>query len=601
MIRGHSRHGSRFKNTASIFSLNFVNSQTLSPAITFSRANNATYISSTGMVEFAQANMIMQSEKFNTSPNSPVRSTVTEDITIAPDGAITGNKIVATAVANTHSIQQNATCVSGMMYTLSVYAKAAEYNFVSLIPGSTPFGVDQWATFNLSTGEVSSTGTTNVSPTITNVGNGWYRVTVSATAIATSISNSWALCYFPTDPGTRNPSYTGDAVSGIYIWGAQVNPDGIQNYIATTTTEYYAPRFDFDPATLVCRGLLIEEARTNSILQSQNFSTTWTTATATVVANDVTSPSGDIDADALVDDATINAHAVTQTVTTTAVHWAYSCFVKAGTRNWVYFRTINSAAANIRTWFDVSTGTVGTQQAGTTGTIQAYPNGWYRCTMIVSAPFVGANAFFISAASADNSTSYLGDSTKALYLWGAQAEMAVTSAGYPTSYIPTTTATATRPRDIATMTGINFSSWYNQTEGTVAVNIQWEGLKLASSQTILQIDDGTTANRIVFAASSSNSLLNVVTSAGVGTNVLTPATTYVAATSYKHAFAVSNLDFQLAINGTLGTQVTTGAMPISVNALRFGTNITTFASIWFQSLAYYPTRLPNATLQAITA
>lgn len=590
MIRGHSRHGSRFKNTASIFSLNFVNSQTLSPAITFSRANNATYISSTGMVKFAQANMIMQSEKFNTSPNSPVRSTVTEDITIAPDGAITGNKIVATAVANTHSIQQNATCVSGMMYTLSVYAKAAEYNFVSLIPGSTPFGVDQWATFNLSTGEVSSTGITNVSPTITNVGNGWYRVTVSATAIATSVSNSWALCYFPTDPGTRNPSYTGDAVSGIYIWGAQVNPDGIQNYIATTTTEYYAPRFDFDPVTLVCRGLLIEEARTNLLLYSEQFdNAVWTKGVGLVVTADTTvAPNGATTGDTVTADSSISIYQGVTSVIGTA--YTQSMYIKAGGGNpatSLLFRDDTGAGRNITV--NPATGVV-TSPSGTliSSGSTSFGNGWYRIYMSYLADTTTVRGL-IRPSSAGLAQTF--------FVWGAQTEIGA----FSTSYIPTATATATRPRDIATMTGINFSSWYNQTEGTVAVNIQWEGLKLASSQTILQIDDGTTANRIVFAASSSNSLLNVVTSAGVGTNVLTPATTYVAATSYKHAFAVSNLDFQLAINGTLGTQVTTGAMPISVNALRFGTNITTFASIWFQSLAYYPTRLPNATLQAITA
>lgn len=590
MIRGHSRHGSRFKNTASIFSLNFVNSQTLSPAITFSRANNATYISSTGIIKFAQANMIMQSEKFNTSPNSPVRSTVTEDITIAPDGAITGNKIVATAVANTHSIQQNATCVSGMMYTLSVYAKAAEYNFVSLIPGSTPFGVDQWATFNLSTGEVSSTGTTNVSPTITNVGNGWYRVTVSATAIATSVSNSWALCYFPTDPGTRNPSYTGDAVSGIYIWGAQVNPDGIQNYIATTTTEYYAPRFDFDPVTLVCRGLLIEEARTNLLLYSEQFdNAVWTKGVGLVVTADTTvAPNGATTGDTVTADSSISIYQGVTSVIGTA--YTQSMYIKAGGGNpatSLLFRDDTGAGRNITV--NPATGVV-TSPSGTliSSGSTSFGNGWYRIYMSYLADTTTVRGL-IRPSSAGLAQTF--------FVWGAQTEIGA----FSTSYIPTATATATRPRDIATITGINFSSWYNQTEGTVAVNIQWEGLKLASSQTILQIDDGTTANRIVFAASSSNSLLNVVTSAGVGTNVLTPATTYVAATSYKHAFAVSNLDFQLAINGTLGTQVTTGAMPISVNALRFGTNITTFASIWFQSLAYYPTRLPNATLQAITA
>jgi hypothetical protein len=403
--------------------------------------------------------------------------------------------------------------------------------------------------------------------------------------------------------GVIRPSSAGLAQT-FFVWGAQTNVGTLQSYIATTTTAYYGPRFDYDPITLVCKGLLIEEARTNSIRNN--------TGVGVVAGTPGTLPTNW---------ATNTSAGLTQTTSAafvengiTYVDVSYSGTATSSVTAFIAFETVSVAASVSQVW-TTSTYVTLTNRGG--APVVSLGGREYSGTSVLlgldtSVITPGSGALSVNRSSV---TSTLAQATTAFFRPTIELTFVNLTAydftlrlglpqlelgAFATSVIPTATATATRPRDTATMTGINFSSWYNQTEGTVAVNIQWEGLKSTSSQTILQIDDGTTANRIVFAASSSNSLLNVVTSASVATNVLTPANTYVAATSYKHAFAVSNLDFQLAINGTLGTQVTTGAMPISVNALRFGTNLSTFASIWFQSLAYYPTRLPNATLQAIT-
>ena len=50
-------------------------------------------------------------------------------------------------------------------------------------------------------------------------------------------------------------------------------------------------------------------------------------------------------------------------------------------------------------------------------------------------------------------------------VWGGQVELG----GYPTSYIPTTSAAVTRAADLALLTGTNFSSWYNASAGTIII------------------------------------------------------------------------------------------------------------------------------------
>ena len=70
---------------------------------------------------------------------------------------------------------------------------------------------------------------------------------------------------------------------------AFVNSSG---YITAATNDQ--PRFDYNPVTLACKGLLIEESRANLLLQSENFSTTWTNFASSESLESVTNPTNDI-------------------------------------------------------------------------------------------------------------------------------------------------------------------------------------------------------------------------------------------------------------------------------------------------------------------
>lgn len=97
----------------------------------------------------------------------------------------------------------------GDTFTLSVYAKAAERYWLTLVAYGEPY-----AFFNLKNGNIIG-DTTKAS--MQNVGNGWWRCSYTFTK-----SNSNNQVYIGINTGTGSNYYVGDGASGLYIWGAQL-------------------------------------------------------------------------------------------------------------------------------------------------------------------------------------------------------------------------------------------------------------------------------------------------------------------------------------------------------------------------------------------
>jgi len=357
------------------------------------------------------------------------------------------------------------------------------------------------------------------------------------------------------------------------------------------------PRFDFDPITLACKGLLIEESRTNLLTYSDDFRNTldagssrpWSYSGVTLTVNATTSPDGTANADRLVETATTGEHKVFRGLAATiATTYTWSVFAKKGERNWIYLDTADGV--DIYTFFDLNSGVVGNVGAGVTARIENYGNGWYRCIATKTAT-TAAIFFQFGLSTANGVFSYSGDITKGAFFYGSQLEVG----SFATSYIPTVASTVIRNVDVASMTSTNFSSWYTATTGAAVV---WAIPQTATgTRPLIQFDD-TTANEIISLRGNVADPEMSIVDGGVAQAQIDTGT-IVANTAYKLSGAWNTNNCAAAKDGgTVGTD-NTATIPTPTQ-LRIGSDGTNYASAWVQKILYYPQRLINAEVQAIS-
>jgi hypothetical protein len=363
-----------------------------------------------------------------------------------------------------------------------------------------------------------------------------------------------------------------------------------------------APRFDFDPVTLAPKGFLIEEQRVNLLLYSDQFdNAAWVKGNSTVTANATTSPDGTANADKLVENTATSTHQITQqTAFVSGTTYTWSCFVKAAERSVV--RVLFPAAAftsNLTANFDIATGAwrtaSPTPSAALTLTSQAFGNGWYRITASTAATAsVNQTILLLMCETPSSTGNYTGDGTSGVFIWGAQLE----AGAFATSYIPTVASTVTRAADIAVMSGANFSSWYNQSEGTIVVSgDSVRPIGLSPATRIFQFDDGTSADNIRSAGAST---LQVIDGGVTQVNISpTPAIPF-DGTVFKFASAYRLNDFATVTTGAVATD-TSGTVP-TVTQLSLGGGLSAgILNGHLRNITYYPTRLTDAQLQALAA
>lgn len=201
--------------------------------------NHATQSTSTARPTLsARYNLLTYSEQFNNAAWGSINLTITANQTVAPDGTTTAEMISETTANAQHSLYQNPGVVSGVNYTASVALKQGtqRYAVLSFATGSTN-QVRFAAVVDLQTGTITQTNTLNsptgTSSSISSLGSGWYRVTITQAATTTAgflvvaMSNTGTPTTFIA--GTLDPSYTGNASNNIYIWGAEVRAtnDGV--------------------------------------------------------------------------------------------------------------------------------------------------------------------------------------------------------------------------------------------------------------------------------------------------------------------------------------------------------------------------------------
>jgi hypothetical protein len=450
---------------------------------------------------------------------------------------------------------------------------------------------------------VKRTGSTN--QTFRLFGNNGAEVSSNFTA-----TSEWQRFEFTILPSgsTKPHGITTDSsanAADILVWGGQINIGSTAKPYFPTTDRLNVPRLTYQNGGGGCPSLLLEKQSTNVALYSEDFSqTVWGKPQTTITTNATTSPDGTQNADRMFETAVTDNHGIYQNMTlATGTNYAVSCYVKKGNRSYCglqfWYNVTNGAIA----FFNLDNGTLVYEYATSSGggfsvtnsKIEDVGNGWYRLSGIFQVGITDAYPGLVMAStqwstgtSYDNQ--YLGDTSKYIDIWGAQIE----ASSYPTSYIPTTSASATRVADACFKTGI--SSLIGQTEGVIF----WDGTLFADNETrrIQMISDDTDDNRILMTLYQ-----NKIEFVGVASSSVVFAIQGGTITTgrYKIAGAYKANDFVLYVNGTqIGTD-TSGSVPacsrydlgqdragVSVNETRVN------------ETAIFKTRLTNAELASLT-
>jgi hypothetical protein len=396
----------------------------------------------------------------------------------------------------------------------------------------------------------------------------------------------------PTDnyQGTPGAKLTTTRASTAAYWTAA----GLIAYAATGTL-----RRDFDPrlaATPERCGYLIEEARTNLALRSEEIdNASWTKTSVTVTADADTAPDSTATMDRLVSTVDSGSAAgASQTFTGTAAAYTLSVFAKrVSGLDWLRLALTTSASAtNRNAWFNLATGELGTKEANVTDyKIVSCGNGVYRCSITVTCAATTETAYIrLAGADTSNSVLAIGDTVS---VWGAQVELG----SFASSYIPTAGSTVTRAADLVTLAGTLFP--LSQTEGTLYAKWMMMGTS-ASAQYILVLDGGTTST-IIFPYRNTNLTVGYTINNGGNTVNLTSTATVANLAASKVAAGYKTDDSAVAMAGeTVQTDISC-ALPTTTKIV-FGNRSSDSGRAlngWLFEAAYFPTRKDNSQLEEL--
>lgn len=613
----------------------------LSSLMTFVRNSTATYTGPDGVLRTAAANtprydydpvtgeckgILIEEQRTNLKTNSDLWPTnvVTQYATAYPTDIVSiqgltnlggGIKLVESVSTGTwHNAYFTCNTIIGGTYTYSTYAKSGTRSKIGLYVNSR---VQTTVIFDL----VTLTATSIATDPIVGfgcqaAGNGWVRCWITFEATKESQSLGISL-----HSGTTSAAYNGDGASYAYFACPQLEAGAFPtSYIPTpatftrrTTTATYldvngvvqtagvgvarsaAYVYDAD-GVLRPIGLLLEPAATNLLLHSSNYSLSpWfrdvygAAGTPTITPAYSTAPDGTLTANrvqmALNGSSTLGDWCTISQQVTTVAGSTYTASV--------WLKTADASTKVVRLSFNGEN----PQLLTVTGTWKRY-----SITGVASDTIRG----FRLALHGTTGTSDSAD----LLVWGAQHELGY----YPTSYIPTTTvqvtraadtstsAQATRAADDATLTGTNFSSWYNQEQGTLAGSVRL-GSYIGNADSagvrpgIAAVDDGTSNNAASLGTTKSSAIRTN------NTSVLDYQIDAVSAnTLVRDALRLQKANFIHAGDGALGASVNNGQVP-RVNILRIGKSAfaSGYANAAVRRVVYYPTAFTNEELQVLTS
>lgn len=346
------------------------------------------------------------------------------------------------------------------------------------------------------------------------------------------------------------------------------------------------PRFDYDPVTLEARGLLIEEPRTNFLIQSE-FMEGLPPSRGPLVT--ITTFAGLISGTGLAfgyDGISSPYFYVTNYAVPASLPRVISIFVRMDDGGAPAFG--NNATQHPANDFVFNLGgTVLAPTATNGGKVEDYGGGLYRVSLaITTSAAPGSSCGVIK---------YAANSTRTFKVSGIMVE----AGAFTTSYIPTSTSAATRAADVPIISGANFSGWFNPNEGLLV--IKFESLGYSTQNMLLTVSDGSNNNLIELRMPDAVNTRVQCTSGGVLVVSMTHSTPTIGVT-HELGVAYKVDDFVSVLDGATPLTDAVGTVPVGLDRLGIGhRNGTFFFNGHIRSIAYYNRRLPNADLQRLTA
>ena len=367
--------------------------------------------------------------------------------------------------------------------------------------------------------------------------------------------------------------------------GTRVNKDGLIEMVTNNK-----PRIDFLNDSN--GALLLEPNRMNLVTYSEAFDNgIWTTSGVSVTSGTI-SPDGTANAFKLVESSTSAIHYIkTANITVSnSTTYTMSFFAKKGERN----IAVRDGSSDSFVSIDLTNNLV-LDSLGLSTSIELISNGWYRIDVsyLSTSTICAFQLITLSPSYTSGSpwSSYTGDGTSGVYIYGAQLELG----SYATSYIPTQGATATRVAETCSQTPP--SGIIGQTEGTILLDFEFiapDGVKV-----LFNLDGNANNKRIEFWMNGYvlNGFIGGSVNIPIGNITITEG-------RYKAAIAYNELGNQaFYVNGVQIGISTTPYTISNLDNLRFNvwnesSNLKT--SIKTKDIKLYNTRLSNTELQQLT-
>jgi hypothetical protein len=563
--------------------------------LTFSRASDATRVASNGLIEKVRTNLALYSEQFDDAAYSKGTLTVSANAATAPNGTTTADLIYPSANSSNSVIFNGVTISSGVEYTNSVYVKASgkTWTFIRGINDA------NGAFFNLSSGTIGTTQP-GVSATITSIGSGWYRCSVTQT----STSTTGRLVILVVD-GNGSSAVTANGTDGLLIWGAQQEAGVMTDYIPTTSAAVSVgpvsglPRLDYLNSS--CPRLLLEPSSTTLLPFSEQLdNAAWdkTSGGAAITANSVTSPDGYTNADTITGTgASVAFVLVRQTISVaSAGTYTFSGFFKYNNHPFVSLN-LSAYDGGGNANYNIQTGVVTNVSAGSTAKIENYGNGWYRCSLtsaIGATDLTGRPSIYVAYDGTTSDFPSTAEATgKAVYAWGFNMCLG----SYVQSYLPTLSTSVTRLAETASKTGI--TSLIGQTEGTLFAEFTPTSNENAE---VVQMYANTSLDNVVSIGCGSGNIYGVVYTAS-SYRFQPSISRTIPNNTFKVAICYKNNDFAFFINGEKVAQSSNSYVPTApltgiylAEPLFLAKN-----TINYKSVLTFPVRLTDTQAIELTA